>query len=164
MSESATPPRSLFERAVYAVVTRGWDAQKIANYGKTLRERDKAVSAEITHTFTSIDTKAAGVLTHVSMMIAGLGLLAPLVASSDFEVGIVVVEIGVYLLIAIGCLRCLAVFHTHEFVGVGDQAQDMIRRELIIRTELYSLCIRSAIIFTIVVFLLLPVLYFWTGK
>jgi len=164
MSAPATPPQSLFERAVFAIVTRGWDAKKIANYEETLRERDKTMSAEVAHTFASIDTKAAGVLTHVSMMIAGLGLLAPLVASSDFEIGVVVVEIGVYLLIAIGCLRCLTVFHTHEFVGVGAQAQDMIHRELIIRTELYSLCIRSAIIFTIVVFLLLPVLYFWTGK
>jgi hypothetical protein len=42
---------------------------------------------------------------------------------------------------------------------------EVIHRELIIRSELYGLCIRTAIVFTIVVFLLLPVLYFWTpGK
>ncbi len=39
-----------------------------------------------------------------------------------------------------------------------------IHRELIIRAELYSLCIRIAIVFTIVVFALLPLLYFWTEK
>jgi len=157
-----TPHRSLFERVVFASLTRGWDAKKIADYEETLRQRDSVMPAEVSRTFASIDTKAAGVLTHVSMMIAGLGLLAPLVADSDFEIGVVVLEIGVYLLIAIGCLRCLTVFHTHEFVGVGDHAQDIIHRELIIRTELYSFCIRSAIVFTIVVLLLLPVLYLWT--
>ncbi len=41
---------------------------------------------------------------------------------------------------------------------------EIIHRELIIRAELYSLCIRAAIAFTIVVFVLLPVLYFWTPE
>jgi hypothetical protein len=165
MTAPGKPGHSPIERAVFAVITRGWDAQKIANYEETLRERDKVMSAEAASTFASIDTKAAGVLTHVSMMIAGLGLLAPLVTNSDFELGLVVLEIAIYLLIAIGCLRCLSVFHTHQFVGVGDRVQEMIRRELIIRTELYSFCIRGAIVFTILVFLLLPVLYIWTpGK
>lgn len=159
------PHRSLFQRVVFTALTHGWDAKKIANYEETLNQRDKVMSPEVSRTFASIDTKAAGVLTHVSMMIAGLGLLAPLVADSDFEIGVVVVEIGVYLLIAIGCLRCLTVFHTHEFVGAGEHVQDIIQRELIIRTELYSLCIRAAIVFTIVVLFLLPVLYLWTpGK
>jgi hypothetical protein len=159
------PGHSLVERAIYGIITRGWDAKRIAGYEETLRQRDELVSPEITSTFAAIDTKAAGVLTHVSMMIAGLGLLAPLVANSDIEVGIVVVEIGVYLLIAVGCLRCLTVFHTHAFFGSEKQVQDHIQRELIIRTELYCLCIRSAIIFTLIVFMVLPILYFWTpGK
>ena len=37
-------------------------------------------------------------------------------------------------------------------------------RELIIHTKLYSLSIRVAIVFTIVVFIMLPLLYFWTEK
>lgn len=165
MSEAKPHGRSAVERAVFALVTYGWDDQKIQNYEKLLRERDMVMSTEASRTFASIDAKAAGVLTHVSMMIAGLGLLAPLVANSDLELGIIIFEITVYLLIAIGCLRCLTVFHTHYFVGESTQAQEIIRRELIIRTELYSLCSRSAIVFTIVAFLLLPVLYFWTpGK
>jgi uncharacterized membrane protein len=97
------------------------------------------------------------------MMIAGLGLIAPLVADSDFEVGIVVMEMAIYLLIALGCLRCLSVFHAHEFES-ADRVQDAIHRELIIRAELYSLCIRAAILFTMVVFALLPLLYFWTSE
>ncbi len=149
---------------MFSVITRRWGAKKVSDYETTLRQRDQMLSAEATHTFASIDTKATGLLTHTSMMIAGLGLLAPLVASSDLEVGIVVAEIGVYLLIALGCLRCLSVFRTHEFTEADEHAQAIIRRELIIRTELYSICIRAAIVFTILVFLTLPVLYFWTPE
>jgi hypothetical protein len=39
-----------------------------------------------------------------------------------------------------------------------------IHRELIIRSELYSFRIRAAIVFTIVVFLLLPILCFWSPE
>ena len=158
------PAPSTLDRAFFALVTRGWDPNRIDNYETNLRERDKAMSAEASHTFASIDAKATGLLTHTSMMIAGLGLIAPLVADSDFEVGIVVSEIGIYLLIALGCLRCISVFHSREFDGVGGNAQQIIHRELIIRSELYGLCIRAAIVCTILVFLLLPVLYFWTEK
>lgn len=155
---------SPLDRAFFALVTRGWDARKIASYESTLRKRDKQMSAEATHTFASIDAKATGLLTHTSMMIAGLGLIAPLVADNHFEVGIIVAEIAVYLLIALGCLRCLSVFRAHEFDDAADHVQAIIHHELIIRAELYSLCIRIAIMFTIVVFAMLPLLYFWTEK
>ena len=154
---------SPLDRAFFALVTRGWDAHKIASYESTLRKRDKEMSAEASRTFASIDAKATGLLTHTSMMIAGLGLIAPLVADNHFEVGIVVAEIAIYLLIALGCLRCLSVFRAHEF-DVDEHVHAVIHRELIIRTELYSLCIRIAIVFTIVVFVMLPLLYFWTEK
>jgi hypothetical protein len=153
---------SPLDRAFFALVTRGWDAHKIAGYESTLRKRDKEMSAEASRTFASIDAKATGLLTHTSMMIAGLGLIAPLVADNHFEVGVVVAEMAIYLLIALGCLRCLSVFRAHEFDD--GQAHAVIHRELIIRAELYSLCIRVAILFTIAVFVLLPVLYFWTPE
>ena len=155
---------SALDAVLFGFITRRWDAKKISEYEDTLRQRDKMLSVETTHTFASIDTKATGLLTHTSMMIAGLGLIAPLVADSDLEVGIVVAEIAVYLLIALGCLRCLSVFRTHEFAEAEEHAHDIIHRELVIRTELYSLCIRAAIVFTIVVFLTLPVLYFWSPE
>ena len=156
-------PPSPLDRVVFSLVTRGWDSHKIASYESTLRKRDKEMSAEASHTFASIDAKATGLLTHTSMMIAGLGLIAPLVADSDFEVGVVIMEMAIYLLIALGCLRCLSVFHAHEFEA-ADHVQGVIHRELIIRAELYSLCIRAAIVFTMVVFTLLPLLYFWTSE
>lgn len=157
------PAPSPIERTLFAAITRGWNAHKIDSYEATLRQRDKVMSAEVSHTFASIDAKATGLLTHTSMMIAGLGLVAPLVAENRIELGVVIIEMGIYLLIALGCLRCLSVFRTHEFTDAGEAAQAIIHRELIVRSELYSLCIRSAIAFTIIVFLLLPVLFFWTA-
>jgi hypothetical protein len=126
---------SALDQALFGFITRRWDAAKIANYEDTLRHRDKMLSAETTHTFASIDTKATGLLTHTSTMIAGLGLIAPLVADSELEVGIVVAEIAVYLLIALGWLRCISVFRTYEFAAADEHAQSIIHRELVIRTE-----------------------------
>jgi len=160
----AKPAGSTLDRAFFSFLTRGWDPRRIDDYEKSLRKRDKAMSAEASRTFASIDAKATGLLTHTSMMIAGLGLIAPLVADSEIEIGIVVGEMAVYLLIALGCLRCLSVFHAQELSGAGNGLHAMIHRELIIRSELYSFCIRAAIVFTIVVFILLPVLYFWTPE
>jgi hypothetical protein len=82
-------PPSPLDRAFFALVTRGWNADKIASYESTLRKRDKEAANHV---------------------------------------------------------------------------QDVIHRELIIRTELYSLCIRAAILFTMVVFAVLPLVYFWTSE
>jgi hypothetical protein len=161
-SMSASSP---LDRAVFALVTRGWDAGRIKDYEESLRRRDTAMSVEASRTFASIDAKATGLLTHTSMMIAGLGLIAPLVADSDLEIGIVVSEIAVYLLIALGCLRCISVFRPFGIGDAGEKIRELIHRELIIRSELYRLCIRSAIVFTIVVVVMLPILYFYSpGK
>jgi hypothetical protein len=161
---AAKPAGSTIDRAFFALLTRGWGPRKIDDYEKGLRKRDKAMSAEASRTFASIDAKATGLLTHASMMIAGLGLIAPLVADNDIEIGIVVAEMAIYLLIALGCLRCLSVFHARELTSAGNGIHAIIHRELIIRSELYSFCIRAAIVFTIVVFVLLPVLYFWSPE
>src|SRR6476646_1084783 len=160
----AKPAGSPLDRAFFSFLTRGWGSRKIDDYEKSLRRRDKAMSVEASRTFASIDGKATGLLPHTSMMIAGLGLIAPLVADNDIEIEIVVTEMAIYLLIALGCLRCLSVFRTHEFSDAGDNIHEIIHRELIIRSELYSFCIRAEIVFTIVVFILLPILYFWSPE
>jgi hypothetical protein len=160
-SKSAISP---LDRAVFALVTRGWDAGRIKNYEESSRRRGTAMSVDASRTFASIDAKATGLLTHTSMMIAGLGLIAPLVADSDLEIGILS-GIAVYLLIALGCLRCISVFQPFEVGDAGEKIRELIHRELIIRSELYRLCIRSAIIFTIVVVAVLPIPYFYSpGK
>jgi hypothetical protein len=153
--------RSALDRTFFAIVTRGWDAEAIATYPQRLLRHNASLTPEIVSAFQLIDGKATGILTHVSLMIAGLGLIAPLVTESDVEIGIVVAEIGIYLLIAVGCLRCLSVFHRGEFADDSKSMQEIVNHELILRRELYNLCNRAAIVFTVVVFLLLPALYFW---
>ena len=93
------------------------------------------------------------------MMIAGLGLVAPLVAQSDIELGVIIVEMAVYLLLAIGCLRCLSVFAGRDLAG--PDMEERLIRELLIRRELLSLCNRGTIIVTIIVFVLLPLQFMY---
>ena len=141
------------ERLFYSVATRNLDAAEIADYRASV-ERHESLSA--LSAFPSIDAKATGLLTHVSMMIAGLGLVAPLVATSDIELGLIIAEMAVYLLIAIGLLRCLSVFAGHQLRGEGADLEQKFARELVIRRELFFLCHRAAIIVTLIVFVLLP--------
>ena len=104
------------DRMLYALVTRGLDRTTVAGYAKAVEKQEADAAAKA---FQSIDAKATGLLTHVSMMIAGLGLVAPLVAQSDIELGIIIVEMAVYLLLAVGCLRCLSVFAGRDLAGAG---------------------------------------------
>ena len=141
------------ERWFYSLATRNLDAAEIANYSASV-ERHETLSAA--SAFPSIDTKATGLLTHVSMMIAGLGLVAPLVATSEIELGVIIAEMAVYLLIAICCLRCLSVFAGHQLRGEGADLEKKFARELVIRRELFFLCHRLTIVVTAIVFVLLP--------
>lgn len=160
--EAERQPRySWLDRLFFAIATQGWSAADVQGYLPRLNRHNAAVPPEIVASLALVDGKATGLLTHVSLMVAGLGLVAPLVANNDFEVGVVVVEIGVYLLIAVGCLRCLSIFHASQFGDDSAAALLRLERELIIRRELYSLCIRAAIGFTIIVFVLLPVMFLW---
>jgi hypothetical protein len=156
-----TQHRSPLDRAFFAIVTRGWDSRRIETYRGILKQHNAALASDMHHDFALLDVKATGLLTHVSLMIAGLGLIAPLVVDNEFEKAVVIAEIAVYLLMAVGCLRCLSVFTPRQFreatIGVGKLAE----RELLLRRELYSLCNRAAIIFTILVFLILPALYLY---
>jgi hypothetical protein len=152
--------RPHLDRLLFAAITRNWDDGTISSYSNTLEKHDSALPPAISASLQSIDAKAAGLLTHVSMMIAGLGLMAPLVSSSEFELSIIFVEIAVYLLIALGCLRCLSVFRSKELFGSAP-ADELVGRELIIRRELYAICNRVAIVFTLFVFIFLPFLFLW---
>jgi hypothetical protein len=153
--------RSPLDNLFFWVVTKGWSEDDFAEYPSRLHRNNEALAPGLTHAFAQIDGKATGLLAHVSLMIAGLGLVAPLVVDNEFEKGVVLAEIALYLLIAVGCLRCLAVFQFHEFGDGADQWRDLSFHELILRRELYSLCNRIAIYLTIAVFVILPFLYLY---
>ena len=149
---------SHLDRMLLATMTRGWDQAKIDAYSGTVHQEDEA-SQGLTPAFQTIDVKAAGTLTHVSMMIAGLGLIAPMVATHPVEEAVVILQITIYLLIAIGCLRCLSLFNAKELSGTPTQIALQVGRELIIRRGLYAICNRVSIFFTLVVFITLPSLW-----
>ncbi|HEX2512952.1 MAG TPA: hypothetical protein VHK44_10200 [Xanthobacteraceae bacterium] len=149
---------SWFERMIFSLVTRGLDKTAIASYEKAVEKQEALASAPA---FQTLDGKATGLLTHVGMMVAGLGLVAPLVAHSDLELGIIITEMAVYLLIAVGCLRCLSTFAGRELTGPDMERR--VGRELLVRRELLSLCVRASIIVTIIVFVLLPIQFLYVA-
>jgi hypothetical protein len=155
MRESLKPK---FDDALYALFTRNWSKARIKAYPRALELQAKNTHGRTVEAFQMIDAKAAGMLTHVSMMIAGLGITAPLLAQHPFEEAVIVAEICVYLLIAVGCLRCLSALAPDDIQGDPASSVD---RELIIRQELYGFCNRLAIRFTILVFFSLPIMLWW---
>ena len=150
-----------FDAPLLNALTRNWDDSAIKEYPERLRRHEEAIPAPIAEALQNIDSKATGLLTHASMMIAGLGLIAPLVANHAIEEAIIVAEMAVYLLLAVGCLRCLTVFSPANFSDDNAGMLFRIGQELLLRRELYGLCIRTAIVFTIVVVVTLPALYLW---
>ena len=149
---------SWLNRMLYTAITHRWSADKIESYTGAVQQLEQT-SASVVTAFQTIDSKASGLLTHVSMMIAGLGLIAPLVAKNPFEEAIVIFQIMIYLLIAMACLRCLSSFNSQELVGTATQIEQMIHRELVIRNELYIASNRFSIWFTVFVFVSLQLLW-----
>jgi len=155
------PLKAKFDSALFALFTRNWDKAKVDAYPQALESHAKTADGPATEAFQMIDAKAAGMLTHVSMMIAGLGISAPLVAQHRIEEAVIVAEICIYLLIAVGCLRCLSALGPLDTQGDPSASQLRVNRELIIRQELYRFCNRFTIRFTVLVFISLPVMLWW---
>jgi hypothetical protein len=150
-----------FDRPLLKALTRGWGDSAINEYFERIRNDQEEIPQSVMTSMQNVDAKAAGLLTHVSMMIAALGLIAPVVADRRIEEGIIIFEIAIYLLLAVGCLRCLNLFNPHRSTGNTDGLNAELRHELILRRELYALCVRAAIIITICILISLPAMYFW---
>ncbi|HWV42001.1 hypothetical protein [Pseudorhodoplanes sp.] len=150
MAEPGKPKSGL--AGLIAALTNNLDEATISSYAHSLAHWDAERTGATSAAFQILDTKAAGLLTHVSMMIAGLGIVAPLLAQHRFEEIVIVCEIIVYLLISIGCLRCLSVR------SVEALQHPSIQRELIVKHELYRLCNNATIWFTIIVFASFPIM------
>jgi hypothetical protein len=151
--------RKTMDRVLYRVMTRGWPQERIERYTEQLAvDGDGTLGPyPISRSFQILDNKAGGLLTHTSMMIAALGVSAPVVADNHFEQGVIVIEIMMYLLVALGCLRCLAMFHRDP----SRPLQPVALTELIIRRELFKWCNFGAIMLTLLVFISLPLLYLY---
>ena len=153
--------REALDRFLYRVMTRGWPKERVERYTEQLAvDGDGSLGPfPISRSFQILDSKAGGLLTHTSMMIAALGVSAPVVADNHFEQGVIVIEIMMYLLIALGCLRCLSMFHRDD-----RPLQQIALAELIVRRELYKWCNFAAIALTLLVFISLPLLYLYVPQ
>jgi hypothetical protein len=150
MAASGAPKDGI--AGLIAALTNRLDEATLASYAEILANWNAGRTEATFAAFQTLDTKASGLLTHVSMMIAGLGIVAPLLAQHRFEEIVIVSEIIVYLVIAIGCLRCLSVR------SAGELKEQSVERELIIKHELYRLCNQATIYFTILVFVSFPIM------
>jgi hypothetical protein len=144
---------------LYAALTRGWPRARVENYVALLKvdDEDSPVPNVVGRTFQVIDAKASGVLTHTSMMIAALGVASGFVADSRGEQAVIVAEIALYLLVAVGCLRCMEIFDEHA--GAKPPPAEMVRDEIILRRQLFMFCNRAAIVLTALMFISLPLLF-----
>jgi hypothetical protein len=154
MAATAKPKEGI--SGLLAALANRLDEATVHSYAHSLANWNTEGTDATTAAFQTLDTKASGLLTHVSMMIAGLGICAPLLAQHRIEEIVIVFEIIVYLLIALGCLRCLSVR------TVGQLSKTSVQRELIIKHELYRLCNQATIYFTIIVFISFPVMLMWS--
>ena len=127
-----------FDRPLLKALTRGWEDSAISEYFEHIRSEQERIPESIMTSMQNIDAKVTALLTHVSMMIAALGLVAPLVANSRFKEGIIVFEIAIYLLLTIGCLRCLNLFNIRRSPDKRSGVITELRHEILLRTFLLS--------------------------
>jgi hypothetical protein len=148
-----------FDGALLKALTRGWAETTVDDYADRICKHRGLIPQPILASMQDIDSKATGLLTHVSMMIAGLGLVAGLIADHRAEEGIIILEISVYLVLAIGCLRCLNVLNPPTVADDTSASIVALSRELVLRRQLYALCVHAATWVTVIIIITLPAMY-----
>ncbi|SDR37157.1 hypothetical protein SAMN05444161_3301 [Rhizobiales bacterium GAS191] len=109
-----------------------------------------------------MDTKASGTLTHISMMIAAMGVTAiSEIVDHDSERFICYLTIGIYLVLAMLCLRCMSVAEIDLAAGNGELLLTRLEDDLIYRRELYSAVNSITTVLTGVVLVLIYFFYFY---
>ncbi|MBV9519336.1 MAG: hypothetical protein JO068_14580 [Hyphomicrobiales bacterium] len=109
-----------------------------------------------------MDTKASGTLTHISMMIAAMGVTAiSEIVDHDSERFICYLTIGLYLILAVMCLRCMSVIEANLFVGDKNSLISQLEDDLIYRRELYATVNSMTAVLTGVVLVLIYFFYFY---
>jgi hypothetical protein len=109
-----------------------------------------------------LDTKASGTLTHISMMIAALGVTARAeIIDHESERFIVYLTMSVYLILSVLCLRCMTGFAVESIAGPREYFLEHLTDELIYRKELYARANTATTILTAIVFVLIFFFYFY---
>jgi len=145
-------------------LTRHWTAearrQFVANLCLSTDETSERRAVQ--EALDRIDAKASGTLTHISMMIAAMGVTAlSQIVNHDSERFICYLTIGLYLLLAIACLRCMGVAGSGLAKGEGDRLLAHHEEDLIYRRELYAAINGATTLLTAVVLVLIYIFYFF---
>ena len=156
--------RRKIDELLFSAFTWSWEKRLVSNYLEALKKNEAVIPPYINEVLQRVDAKGTALVTYVAMMIAGLGICAPLVAKHPYEEAIVIAQISMFLLIAIGCLRCLSVFARPAISTDPKETLRVMERELVIRQELFRVCHRAAIIFTLTAFLSMPFMLLWSPE
>lgn len=144
--------------------TRGWTPAMRRHYLENLsftRDETSEHRAALRN-LDQLDTKASGTLTHISMMIAALGVTARAdIIDHESERFIIYATMCVYLVLSILCLRCMNGFAVELAAGPRAYFLEHLSDELIYRKELYARANRGATILTAIVFMLIFLFYFY---
>lgn len=147
------------DAALYGLITRAWPKEKARDYARAVvaAHAETVLPTVLREHFAVIDGKSATLLTYTSMMVAALGIVASLIADDMFQQAVMILEIMLFLAIAIVCLRCSSLFREPTEDSAGDGSME---RELILRRELFIFCNTAAIYTTVVVFVTLPIIFY----
>ena len=145
-------------------LTRRWTASMRRHYLENLsftRDETSEHRAAL-GALDQMDTKASGTLTHISMMIAAMGVTATsAIVDHDSERFVVYLTIGVYLILSVMCLRCMNGFAIELITGPREHFLAHLVDELIYRKELYARANKATTVLTSVVFVLIYFFYFY---
>ena len=145
-------------------LTRHWTAearrQFVANL--CLSTDETSESRAVQEALDRIDAKASGTLTHISMMIAAMGVTAiSQIVDHDSERFICYLTIGIYLVLAVACLRCMSIADYDLAVGDGSRLLAHLEDDLIYRRELYATINSATTLLTGAVIVLIYFFYFY---
>lgn len=84
-----------------------------------------------------IDSKSSALLGHVSMMIAVLSIAIASLDLDAFSYAVLLAEVGVYIYISLGCLRCLSIL-SPEVIIAPEKYIDFAIDEAGLRRAVYT--------------------------
>lgn len=97
-----------------------------------------------------LDNKCSALLTHVSMLIAAMGVMMA-IYDDPYSRTFLLIEIAIYVFVAAGLLRCVRILHPRN-ISISTYLFD-IRDEVIRRYAVYQRARLMTIIATIVLFI-----------
>lgn len=115
-------------------------------------QKEDGNAANILFDLEMLDGKSSALLSHVSVIIAAIALSLGVV-NFPFVKFLLVVELSLYVLVALCALRCLNFLGPPNMDGFEDvcRLEKIMLRECTIRRHVYYLCLRATVWLTIAI-------------